>query len=97
MDVFLDEELHHLICSMLGSGKNQYILDLGILQDMDNKWVLVHLIDMVDMLSNSLSSRRNRSDLDGLGITEYRIRELHDLWCHRRREEEILTVGWENL
>ena len=59
----LDEELGHLVSSMLGFCKYKDIFDFDILKDMYHEGIFVHFIHMIDMLRDRLSRCRYWRDL----------------------------------
>ena len=79
-----DEELGYLVRSMLGLGENEYIFDLGILEDVHHEGIFVHAIDMIDMLCDRLSRCRYWCDLYFEGIFEHAMCQSRDRWSHSR-------------
>ncbi len=80
----LDEELRHLVRSMLGLCKYEYILDTRILEDMYHKWIFVDFVHMIDMLGNRLSRSRHWRDLYFEGIFEHAMCESRNSGSHSR-------------
>ena len=94
---FLDEELGHLIRSMLGLREYEYISDTRILEDMHHEWIFVDSIDMIDMLCDRLGRCRYWRDLYFERIFEHAMCESRDSGSHSSREKQSLTLHRDNL
>lgn len=83
-DIFFREKSGDLIRSVLGPREDEDIFDTNILEDMDDERIFVHFVDVIDVLSDGLGSRRNRSDLHFFWIFQDGSSEFLDLGRHRR-------------
>lgn len=92
-----DEEFHHFVRSVLGSGKYKDIPNLRIMKEMDDEIVFISLVYMIYALIDRLGGGGNRSDFDFFGIPENGSRKCHNIGCHRRGKEECLSFHGDNF
>ena len=92
-DLTLIQYLRQFIRPMLGTGENQYRFYLRILQQMQQQVLLLFLLYEINTLLNSINSRRNRSHLYLLRISQHGICQLLYFRRHGSREKQSLSPG----
>ena len=95
-DVLAEELLVHAVGAVAHLGEDDHLGPFGMrLQEMDEKGVLLGLLDEHDLLVDLFDGRRLRGDRDHGGIADEFAGEVADLRGHRGAEEKRLARLWK--
>ena len=91
----LSEISHKMVSSVLGSGEDDRLFDIILLQEVAKHYLLVVLLQKTDLLVHCLSRACGRRDLYGFRIMQYVLCQCLDfLWHGGRKHYRLSFFGY---